>query len=130
MRQIVEQLKQWNFNICGVFLLDSQFLIDTAKFFSGIMTALSTMVTLELPHINVLSKIDLLDKQAKKELDKYKEMFYSVSVDGLCRYLDPETSVLLNELSQTTNKKYHKLNKAICSLVSIEHSPMIVVNNS
>lgn len=70
MTQIVEQLKQWNFSLCAVFLLDSQFLIDAAKFFSGIMTALSTMVTLELPHVNVLSKVDLLDNAAKKELDK------------------------------------------------------------
>ena len=69
IQQIVQQLKNWNFRLCGVFLLDSQFVIDTAKYFSGLMTALSTMVTLELPHVNVLSKVDLLDKKAKKNLE-------------------------------------------------------------
>ena len=70
MRQIVEQLQRWNFRLCGVFLLDSQFLIETSKFFAGMMTALSSMVTLELPHVNVLSKVDLLDKRAKKEMER------------------------------------------------------------
>ena len=35
------------------------------------------------------------------------------------RYLDPDTSILLSELKNTTNKKFHKLNKAICGLVSV-----------
>ncbi|KAL5477955.1 hypothetical protein EMCRGX_G024819 [Ephydatia muelleri] len=103
MRQIVDTLQnRWNFRLCVVFLLDSQFLVEASKFFAGMMTALATMVTLELPHVNVLSKVDLLDAKAKKELD---------------RYLDPESSDLLSELSKTTNKKYHKLNKAIAALI-------------
>lgn len=70
MRQLVDQLQRWNFRLCGVFLLDSQFLMDASKFFAGSMAALSAMVTLNLPHINVLSKMDLLDKKAKKEVEK------------------------------------------------------------
>ena len=53
-----------------IFLLDSQFLIQASKFLAGVMTALSAMVTLELPHVNVLSKVDLLEKKAKKEIEK------------------------------------------------------------
>ena len=71
MKQVVDQLQKWNFRLCAVFLLDSQFLIETSKFFAGAMTALSAMVTLELPHVNVLSKMDLLDKRTKKEVQKY-----------------------------------------------------------
>ena len=37
MRQFVEQLEKWNFRSCGVFLIDAQFLIDTSKFFSGVL---------------------------------------------------------------------------------------------
>ena len=70
MRQLVDQLHKWNFRLCGVFLLDSQFLVDTGKFFAGSMAALSAMVTLELPHVNVLSKMDLLDMKAKKKVEK------------------------------------------------------------
>ena len=71
MKQVVDQIQKWNFRLCAVFLLDSQFLIETSKFFAGAMTALSAMVTLELPHINVLSKMDLLDKKARVEVEKY-----------------------------------------------------------
>lgn len=70
MRQLVDQLQKWNFRLCGIFLLDSQFLIDIGKYFAGSMAALSAMVTLELPHVNILSKMDLLDKKAKKEVEK------------------------------------------------------------
>ncbi len=70
MRQIVNQLQRWDFRLCGVFLLDSQFLVEPSKFFSGVMTALSSMITLELPHVNVLSKMDLLDKASRKEVEK------------------------------------------------------------
>ena len=37
------------------------------------MAALSVMVNLEIPHVNVLSKIDLLSGSAKKLLDSYLE---------------------------------------------------------
>lgn len=35
------------------------------------MAALSVMINLELPHVNVLSKMDLLSKTARKHLDRY-----------------------------------------------------------
>ena len=71
MRQLVDQLQKWNFRICGVFLLDAQFMMDAAKFFAGSMAALSSMVTLELPHVNILSKMDMLDKKSKKGIQRY-----------------------------------------------------------
>ena len=70
MRRLVDALQNWDFRICGIFLIDSQFIIDGPKFFSGVMSALSAMVQLEVPHVNVMSKIDLLDKNAKRELQK------------------------------------------------------------
>jgi GPN-loop GTPase len=79
MRQLVEQLEHWNFRVCGVFLLDAQFLVDTPKFFSGVLTALSVMVTLEIPHVNVMSKIDLLSRKDKNDLEKYFHFYYYLS---------------------------------------------------
>jgi len=57
--------QNWNFRICGVFLIDSHFMVDGAKFLSASMAALSVMVNLEIPHVNVLSKVDLLSKSAR-----------------------------------------------------------------
>ena len=49
--------------MCGVFIVDSHFMVDGATFLSGTMSALSVMVNLEIPHVNILSKIDLLSPQ-------------------------------------------------------------------
>lgn len=70
MKKFVEFLKNENFMICSVFLVDSQFMVDGPKFLSGTMTALSVMVNLELPHVNILSKIDLISKSAKKQMER------------------------------------------------------------
>ena len=70
MRQLLDTLQKWDFRICSVFLVDSQFMIEASKFVSGILSALSTMVNLETPHVNVMTKIDLLSKKAKKDLDR------------------------------------------------------------
>ena len=73
VRRFVDLLQSWNFRVCAVFLIDSHFMVDGAKFLSGAMAALSAMVNLEIPHVNVLSKIDLLGKEARKQLDVFLE---------------------------------------------------------
>jgi len=103
MRTVVDTLQHWNFRLCAVYLMDSHFLTDAAKFFGVCLTTLSTMVQLELPHISVLSKMDLLGKNERKEIDKF---------------LDPEVSTLVSELSvQSMGPQYHSLTKAIGRLV-------------
>lgn len=103
-RQLVELLTSWNFRVASVFLLDSQFMIDGAKFLSGTMTALSVMVNMELPHINVLSKMDLLSKSARSQLDKY---------------LEPDARALLGQVTNESawGRKYRKLSEAIGNLI-------------
>ena len=73
VRKFVDLLQSWNFRVCCVFLIDSHFMVDGSKFLSGAMAALSTMVNLEIPHVNVLSKVDLLGKEARKHLDVFLE---------------------------------------------------------
>lgn len=75
MKQLVEALQKWNFNVCSVYLIDSQFLIEASKFVSGVLTALSTMVNLETAHVNVMTKLDLLSKKDKKQLDRSKQLY-------------------------------------------------------
>lgn len=100
LRNFVEHLKRKNYNVCVVYLLDSQFMTDVTKFISGCMASLSAMVQLELPHINILSKMDLVrDKR------------------GINDYLDPEPTVLLAELNQCMAPQFQKLNKALIELV-------------
>lgn len=105
VRKLVKMLQDWNFNVCCVFLLDVQFMTDGAKFLSGTMTALSVMVNLELPHVNLLSKMDLLSKGARKQLD---------------RFLEPDAHAIMGDVelnSSKFNDKYRKLTEAIGRLI-------------
>ncbi|KAH8489744.1 hypothetical protein Peur_058816 [Populus x canadensis] len=100
LRNFVEHLKSKNFNVCVVYLLDSQFITDVTKFISGCMASLSAMVQLELPHVNILSKMDLVTN--KRDIGKY---------------LNPQGQVLLSELNQRMAPQFFKLNKALIDLV-------------
>ncbi|KAH3902057.1 GPN-loop GTPase 3 homolog AGL117C [Saccharomycodes ludwigii] len=101
---IVKHLQQQlNFNLCAAYLLESSFIVDTSKFFSGSLCAMSAMILLELPHINILSKLDLV----KDEYNKKK----------LKRFLNPDPMLLLDQANKDTNVRFHDLNKAIANLV-------------
>ncbi len=103
MRQFVDLLQSWNFRVCGVFLMDSHFMVDGATFLSGTTAALSVMVNLEIPHVNVLSKIDLLSVSAKKQLDKY---------------LEPDTRDLaLTTSGRRFDEKYQALTESLARLL-------------
>ena len=49
---------------------------DASKFISVLLTSLSTMLQIELPHVNILSKADLIEKYGKLafNLDFYTEV--------------------------------------------------------
>lgn len=104
MPRLIACLTAMEFRICAVYLLDCQFLLETSKFISGVMTALCSMVKAELPHVNVLTKLDLLNKRARKQLE---------------RYLDPDLPQLLEEEQRSSvfGQKYSKLTRAIASLI-------------
>lgn len=48
MFSLVDALQAWNFRVCGVFVLDSHYMVDSSKFLSGSLTALSAMMKLEV----------------------------------------------------------------------------------
>ncbi|XP_071552883.1 GPN-loop GTPase 3-like isoform X1 [Panulirus ornatus] len=104
MKRLVHHLHSWDFNLCAVFVLDSVYMIDAAKFLSGSLAALATMVQLEVPHVNILTKMDLLNKSALEQL----EMF-----------LEPEIHELLTSDHSISrfNKKYHKLTCALGGVI-------------
>lgn len=92
-----------NFNLCATYLLEAPFVIDRSKFFSGALSAMSAMILLELPHINILSKIDLLkDEVSKKQLKQF---------------LNPDPLVLEKDADKQLNPRFARLNKSIAQLV-------------
>jgi len=105
IKKLVRTLESLNYRVCGVFCLDSNFITDMSKFFSGLMVALSTMVNLEISFVNVLTKCDLLNRSAQKALSKF---------------LEPDGNLLdeYGEASSTRwGKKYRKLTEAIAQIV-------------
>jgi hypothetical protein len=72
-----------NISLCAAYLLEATFVIDKAKFFAGTLSAMSAMIMLELPHVNILSKMDLVkDMVGKKEMK---------------RFIDPDSALLDDE---------------------------------
>ncbi|KAF3816500.1 hypothetical protein GH733_014673 [Mirounga leonina] len=66
-------------------------------------SSLSAMISLEIPQVNIMTKMDLLSKKAKKEIEKF---------------LDPDMYSLLDDsASDLRSKKFKKLTKAICGLI-------------
>ncbi|KAI9674698.1 MAG: ATP binding protein [Caeruleum heppii] len=70
-------------NLCALYLLEATFVVDRAKFFAGTLSAMSAMIMLEVPHLNVLSKMDLVRGTMRRR--------------QLKRFLDPDTSLLDDE---------------------------------
>ena len=62
MRKITNHLKKNGFSICSVFCLDCTFLQEQFKFISGSLLSIATMIQMELPHVTVLTKCDLISK--------------------------------------------------------------------
>lgn len=86
---------------------------DKSKFFAGVLSAMSCMINLEIPHINVLSKMDLV-KSGKGGSAKLRK-----EVD---RFLESDPMLLKEETRSETNPKFHALNEALVQLVSDYHS--------
>lgn len=99
-RSFVDFLRKDGWQVCAVYCMDAQFVAEAPKFIGGCLSALSAMVHLELPHINVLTKADLI--QNKEVLDDY---------------LFPSVEDMQHRLDTTTAPHLRPLNAAMAQLV-------------
>jgi len=61
-----------NARLCAAYLVEATFVNDRAKFFAAALSAMSAMLLVGIPHVNVLSKMDLVKGTvARKELRKF-----------------------------------------------------------
>ncbi|KAI9892555.1 MAG: ATP binding protein [Vezdaea aestivalis] len=92
-------------SLCATYLLESSFVLDRAKFFAGTLSAMSAMVMLELPHVNIMSKMDL----AKGVVGKR----------DLKRFLDPDETLLDEEREGegARGETFKKLNRVVAQLI-------------
>lgn len=91
-------------------LFDAHYVQDCNKFLSACTYSLVSMVNLELPHINVLSKVDLLENAA--DLDFRMEYYLDCSdFEPLAKKLEKSQS------TQAFNKRFSKLSANICQML-------------
>lgn len=76
VHSLLHKLQSIGYRLAVVHLVDAHHCTDSSKFVSVVMLSLSSMVRLELPHINVLSKIDLMQQYGKLafNLDFYTDV--------------------------------------------------------
>lgn len=74
------------YRLAAVHLVDAHLCSDPAKYISALLLSLSTMLHLELPHVNLLSKIDLVEQYGKLHfnLDFYTEVRWPIVDAGAC----------------------------------------------
>ncbi|SPQ19386.1 f163f074-c2ef-4593-990e-7051447168eb [Thermothielavioides terrestris] len=77
--------------LCAAYLLEATYVIDRAKYFAGSLSAMSAMMMLEVPHINILSKMDLIKDQMRKKDFK--------------RFITPDTSLLDDDPADLARKR-------------------------
>ncbi|KAL9907303.1 GPN-loop GTPase 2 [Glossina fuscipes] len=107
MSHIFERLQRDGYHLVTVNLIDSHYCSEPSKFVSTLLMALNMMLRMGLPHVNVLSKADLLKRHEHKlkfSLDFYTDV---LDLNYLLEALDDSPSL----------RKYKKLNAAICSMV-------------
>lgn len=111
-----------NINMCAAYLLESTFIIDRPKFFAGTLSAMSAMLMLEMPHVNILSKMDLIKGQvARRDLKRFIDPDVGLLDDGQDRdddekgeRSDPDPTSKRNVMG---GESFRRLNKAVAQLI-------------
>lgn len=111
MRGVVDTLRLWNVKMCGAYLIDATFATDTSKFISGALLSLSAMIQLELPHINVLTKCDLVDPADIEHVLQFESA--SVLANAMGGGASDDRPVG----PPTSGRRLNRLTHAICSLL-------------
>lgn len=73
-KKVLEIFQMCNIQLVIVFLIDVSFISSNTKLLAAYFTSLSTMINFELPHINLLTKCDLLSSKNYHEEFKKSKM--------------------------------------------------------
>jgi len=104
MKNILESLQRMNYRIAAVHLVDSLHCANPASYISILLLSLTTMLQLELPHVNVLSKFDLV-----REDDLAFNIEFYTEVQDL--------KYLRRALDISMPRQFKRMNKALSEVV-------------
>ncbi|KAL4976802.1 GPN-loop GTPase [Aspergillus desertorum] len=115
--QFLSRAGPLNINLCAAYLLESTFVVDKAKFFAGTLSAMSAMLMLEMPHVNILTKMDQVREMVtRRELKR----FARVDVQLLLDNKEAEDSASSNPMSKESlmsGGSFERLNRAVAQLI-------------
>jgi hypothetical protein len=105
-----------NISLCAAYLLESTFVMDKAKFFAGTLSAMSAMIMLEMPHVNIVSKMDQV-----KNLIGRQELKRFINVDvQLLQEENPNGETEGDPSSKgamMSGSSFQKLNRVVAQLI-------------
>ncbi|VVT44276.1 uncharacterized protein SAPINGB_P000362 [Magnusiomyces paraingens] len=109
LQQIFKKLEKMDYRLAVIHLVDSYYITSPSQYISILLLALRSMLQLDLPHINVLSKIDLLKNYGElpMSLDYYTEV---QDLSYIFPHIEAEQKTVLG-------KRYAKLTEAIAEMV-------------
>lgn len=110
LHKIFKRLEKLDYRLVVVHLIDSYYITSPSQYISILLLALRSMLQLDMPHINVLSKVDLLKNYGELtyNLDYYTEV---QDLSFLFPHIEAEQHTVLG-------KRYARLTEAIADLVS------------
>lgn len=127
-----------NFRLSAIQLTDSLHCLDASKFISSVLLSATSMLRLELPTVNVLSKVDLMGQYTEQHSLLFAFDFFKNVLDltQLLDFLDASPAREENddedyfaddeEYQQARQRKlahspffrkYHKLHKELCEVI-------------
>ncbi|KAF2103191.1 hypothetical protein NA57DRAFT_33572 [Rhizodiscina lignyota] len=122
LRNVFFRLQKLGYRLVVINLIDSYVLTQPSLYISALLLALRSMLQMDLPHLNVLTKIDNLASYPPLNfnLDFYTEV---QDLNYLLPYLDAERPHLATAGAKTSKSdpppsKFHALNAAIIELVT------------
>lgn len=148
MPRIIEIFLRADYRACAVYLLESQWMDEPSKFFAGILNATAAMLQLGVPHLNLISKMDLcIDKHlplprsemSPSEIEEEEERICDVldETNPLHNFFFPNSEVLETCLTKSSTKmssKFSALNSALLQLIEefdmVNFIPLNVRNES
>lgn len=107
--KIFQKLTKKDIRLCCVSLIDSYYITSPSQYVSVLLLSLRSMLQMNLPQVNVISKIDMLQSYGELpfKLDYYTEV---QDLKYLTPYLEKESNSVLG-------RKYVKLTETIADIV-------------
>ncbi|BCS25811.1 putative signal sequence-binding GTPase GPN3 [Aspergillus puulaauensis] len=108
-----------NISLCAAYLLESTFVVDKAKFFAGTLSAMSAMLMLEMPHVNILTKMDQVREMvSRRELKRFTRVDVQLLQDSNeVPVEDSESSDPMSKEALLSGGSFERLNRAVAQLI-------------